>query len=221
MAKSLDQLGLKDEALPTAGADLADLPEFGTFTPPPPPGAYRLKLPADLSTVYDVFDVDGKGQRIRVIFDRDHPLVITQSPKGTSNGLPFETRLSNNERPRGKKGSGVLASDLDYLLRALGDKTKPGSNRGYIDALKKHQGQEFGADITYSWVCSESRDIRVAPSGGGTPQVVEGHKGCGTKYYEGDVPAAMKNADGSLPYELTCQCGARLRAFANLDNFRS
>jgi hypothetical protein len=50
-------------------------------------------------------------------------------------------------------------------------------------------------------------------------QVVEGKKGCGEAYYQEDVP---KNADGQVPYEIQCgQCGALLRAFANLDNLRS
>ena len=218
MSKSLDQLGLKDEALPTAGADLGDLPEFGTFQPPPPPGPYRMRLPGNLSgPIYDVYDVNGKGQRVRVIFDRDHPLLITQSKAGTKNGEPFETRINNNERSRGK--SGAIASDWDYLLRALGEKQKPANNKAYIVALQKHAGKEFGCDISYSWSCSPERDIRVVPAGGGTPTVVEGQKGCGEKYYAGDVPAALK-VNGELPYEIPCQCGARLRAFANLENYR-
>ncbi len=221
MSKSLDQLGLKDEPLPTGGGSLADLPEFGTFTPPPPPGAYRFDLPKDLAAIYDVFDVEKNGatvQRVKAQFDRDHPLVITQSKGGLKNGEPYETRLTNNERIRGKKDSGVLASDWDYLLRALGEKDKPANNRGYIAALQKHAGKNFGADITYSWVCGIERNIRVPNPQGGAPTEVEGQKGCGTKYYEKDAP---KNADGSVPYEITCQCGALLRAFANLDNFRA
>lgn len=216
MAKSLDDLGLKDEALPTAGQALADLPEFGTFEPPPQPGPFRFKLPADLSALYDVFDVESKGQRVKVIFDREHPLLITQSLNGAYNGQPFESRLTNNERNRGKKGSGVVASDFDYLLRALGVQTKPGSNRQYIEALKPHGGKEFGADLRYSWRCSQDRDIRVRDAAGAV-QVVEGTKGCGEAYYAEDVP---KGADGKTPYEITCQCGALLRAFANLDNIR-
>lgn len=221
MSKSLDQLGLKNEALPTAGGDLADLPEFGNFQPPPPPGPYRFKLPADMSAIYDVFDVDGKGQRVKVIFDRDHPLIITQARKADLIGQPFETRLTNNERERGKKGSGIVASDWDYLLRGLGEKVKPANNREYIAALRKHQGKEFGSDLTYSWGCSRERDIRVVPPAGGAPVVVENHKGCGEKYYESDIPQNLKNADGTPPHELTCSCGARLRAFANLENFRT
>jgi len=216
MAKSLEDLGLKEEKLPTAGQDLADLPEFGTFEPPPAPGPFRFKLPADLSAIYDVFDVEGKGQRVKVIFDREHPLLITQSVNGVYNGQPFETRLTNNERNRGKKDSGVVASDFDYLLRALKVKIKPASNREYIEALKPHAGKEFGADLRYSWRCSQERDIRVKDAAGAT-QVVENTKGCGEGYYQEDVP---KGADGKVPYEITCQCGALLRAFANMDNLR-
>lgn len=221
MSKSLDQLGLKEEALPTAGGDLGELPEFGTFTPPPPPGAYRFDLPKDCSAIFDVFEVTGKGQRVKAIFDKDHPLVITQSKGGIKNGEPFETRITNNERERGKKGSGVVASDWDYLLRALGEKVKPKNNKEYCQILARNGGKNFGADITYSWACSTERDIRVANPQGGAPQVVEGHKGCGEKFYEGDIVPAMKNADGSMPLQITCSCGAMLRAFANLDNFRA
>src|SRR5215471_8764161 len=220
MAKSIQELAgqLKDEALPTAGQELDDLPIFGGFTPPPPPGAYRFELPKDVSAIYDLFDVPDKQppQRVRVNFDRDHPLLIVQSPKGLSNGEPFETRLTNNERGRGKDKA-VVASDLDYLLRALGDKTKPRTNREYMQKVSTHGGKQFGADLRYSWRCSKDRDIRVK-DGNGQVQVVEGKKGCGASFYQEDVP---KGANGEVPYEITCgDCGALLRAFANLDNLR-
>jgi hypothetical protein len=220
MSKSIQELAgeLKDEALPTAGQELDDLPTFGGFTPPPPAGAYTFQLPRSLDTVWDLFDVPDKQppQRVRLTFDRDHPLLITQSPKGASNGEPFETRLTNNERGRGK-GKAIIASDLDYLLRALGDTVKPSNNRGYMQAIAKHAGESFGADLRYSWRCSKDRDIR-ARDNSGQVQVVEGKPGCGEAYYQEDVP---KRADGSVPYEINCgQCGALLRAFANLDNMR-
>lgn len=221
MGKSLQELAglLKDEPLPTAGQDLDDLPTFGGFTPPPPPGAYRFKLPMDLSAIWDLIDVPDKQppQRVRANFDRDHPLLIVQSPKGASNGEPFETKLTNNERGRGK-GKEVVASDLDYLLRAFGDKGKPGNNRGYMQAIAKHAGKEFSADIRYSWRCSKDRDIRARDSAGQV-QVVEGKKGCGEGYYQEDVP---KGPNGEVPYEINCgSCGALLRAFGNLDNMRA
>jgi hypothetical protein len=221
MGKSLQELAgqLKDEQLPTAGEELDDLPTFGSFQPPPPPGAYRFKLPADLSAIWDLFDTPDKKppQRVKAIFDRDHPLLIVQSPHGKSNGEPFETRMTNNERKRGKDAS-VVASDMDYLLRALGDKQKPKSNADYMRALQRHAGREFGAEIHYSWKCSADREIRVRDNAGQI-QVVEGKKGCGEPYYQEDVP---KGPNGEIPYEITCgNCGALLRAFANLDNLRS
>jgi len=220
MGKSIQELAgqLKDEQLPTAGEDLDDLPLFGSFTPPPPPGAYRFKMPQDLSAVWDLIDVPDKHppQRVRASFDRDHPLLIVQSPQSKSNGDPFETRLTNNERGRGKDKA-VIASDLDYLLRGLGERAKPKSNREYIQAVQRHAGQEFGADLRYSWRCSKERDIRARDTQGQV-QVVEGRKGCGEAYYQEDVP----KVNGEVPYEIVCgQCGALLRAFANLDNIRS
>ena len=216
MGKSLDELGLKNEVLPTAGQDLASLPEFGGWEPPPQPGPFRFKLPTDLSSLYDVFAArNGIGERIKLIFDREHPLLIVQSLGGKYNGQPFQTRLTNAERSRGKDRS--VASDWDYLLRAFGDKVKPKTNVEYIAMLKKHAGKEFGADLRYSWRCGDDRDIRVRDSEGNV-QVQEGHKGCGEGFYAEDVP---KNPDGTTPYEIQCTCGAVLRAFANLDNLRA
>jgi hypothetical protein len=221
MGKSLQDLGLRDEALPTAGQALADLPEFGSFREPPQPGAYRFKLPTDMSSIWDVYDTPNKqgGQRIRAVFDKDHPLFILQSPGGRANNEPFETRISNEERPRGKDKS-IIASDMDYVLRALKVATKPANNRGYIDALKTQGGKEFGADIRYSWRCSTDRDIRVRDKDNNIVPV-DGRKGCGTAYYQEDLPSGGKDAAGNVPTQIQCQCGAVLRCFANLDNIRS
>lgn len=220
MAKSLQDLGLKEEALPTAGQALADLPEFGTFREPPQPGSYRFQLPDDLSAIWDVYDSPKVGgQRIRAIFDKDHPLLIVQSPGGRENNNPFETRLSNEERSRGKDKS-IVASDMDYVLRALGVTAKPSSNRGYIEAMKLQAKKTFGADIRFSWRCSEQRNIRVK-TGEGALQEMEGRTGCGTAIYQEDLPNGGKDQAGQVPTQVQCQCGAVLRAFANLDNIRS
>jgi hypothetical protein len=218
MGKTLQELQLKDEAMPTAGDDLGELPTFGTFSPPPPAGAYRFKLPTVLTGIWDTFDVPEKTppQRVKAIFDREHPLLIIQSPGGKHNQEPFETRLTNNERKRGKGGS-VVASDLDYVLRACGVSKKPKNNREYMVAVQQQGGKEFGADIRYSWRCSKDRDVRVRDAAGQF-QVIEDKKGCGTAYYQEDVG----KVNGEVPYEVTCeQCGATLRAFPNLDNIRS
>lgn len=219
MGKSLAELAteLKDERLPTAGQVLDDLPTYGTWTPPPPPGAYRFKLPQNMGNIWELFDVEGKGQRVKAIFDRDHPLLIVQSPKNASNGEPYETRLNNNERKRNKDGS-VVASDFDYLLRALGEKAKPQSNREYVQMLVKHAGHEFSGDIKYSWRCAADRDIRVKDTQGQIT-VLEGKKGCGEVIYQEDVPTQ----NGVVPYEIICGgCKmATLRAWANIENFRA
>jgi hypothetical protein len=221
MGKSLQDLGLKDEALPTAGQALADLPDFGTFREPPQPGSYRFRLPDDLSAIWDVYDTPAKTppQRIRAIFDKDHPLVIVQSPGGKSNNEPFEVRMSNEERSRGKDKS-IIASDMDYLLRALKVATKPANNKAYIDVMKQQAKKDFGADIRYSWKCSADRNIRVKDSAGNV-QEVEGRKGCGTSFYQEDLPNGGKDAAGLVPTQIQCTCGAILRCFANLDNIRS
>lgn len=214
MAKSLDELtaDLKDEVMPTTALD--DLPEFGGFQEPPQPGAYRFSLPPRLDNLFELFDTE-KGQRLRVIFDRDNPLTIkASSTAGTAVGDTFHTRLSNVKRRRGKEGS-VEASDLDYLLRALGEKVAPTTNRGYIQALQKYPAKEFGGDITYSFVCNDQRNIRVMGTDGRSVEV-EGRKGCGKKYYTRDV----EKVDGKMPTEIQCECGAVLRAFANLENLR-
>lgn len=219
MGKSLQDLGLKDEKLPTAGQDLEGLPEFGRFSPPPQPGPFRFKLPMDLSAIWDVFDTPQltPTQRIRAVFDRDHPLLIVQSLGNRYNGEPFEARLSNQERARGK-AKDVIASDMDYLLRALGVKEKPANNAGYVQLMKQQAGKEFGADLRYSWKCSTERNIRVRDAAGNAVEV-ENRKGCGESYYQEDVP--HREANGDVPSEITCQCGNVIRAFANLDNMRA
>lgn len=207
--KGLDELDLKDEELPTA--DLSDLPDFGAFPDPPPPGPYRFRLP-DLDKVWEAYD-SVKGQRVRMILDRDYPLTIT-SPAARA-GEMFTTRLSNQERSRGE----VEASDLDYLLRAFKVTARPKGNRAYIEAVKQHAGKEFGSDITYSFSCNNTKNIRVFDEADPDKlKEVEGRLGCGKKYYQKDVKQRMP--DGSFPLKITCECGAVLRAFANIENIR-
>lgn len=216
VGKSLHELGLKEEALPTTVQNLDDLPEFGAFRIPPQPGDYRFRLPADLSSVWEVYDGrDGKGQRVRAIFDRDHPLVIVQSTNPQYLNEPFECRISNEERARGKNG--VIASDMQFLLRALGEKVSPANNRAYITTLLPYAGKDVGATLSYSWRCNDQRNIRVRDEAGNVQEAEQ--KGCGAGYYyPRDV---QKGEDGLVPTEITCTCGALVRCFANLDSFRS
>lgn len=215
MGKSLSELGLKDEKLP--GGTMEDLPEYGGFADPPQPGPYRFKMPGDLSKVWDVFDAQ-KGQRVRMQFDRDNALLIVQSPGGKANGETFQVGLSNLERPRGKEK--IEVSDLDYLLKALGEKVRPTSNKGYIDLIVKHAGAEFGGDITYSFQCRADKPVR-AMQDDGTVQVVESQMGCGKRLYQKDI-TGFRDAEGKYPTQIQCpDCGAMLRTFGNLENIRA
>jgi hypothetical protein len=218
MGKNLNDLGLKDEPLPTAGEALDALPQFGGFAPPPQPGPMRFRLPKDMTNIWDTFEVEGKGTRVAAVFDASAPLIIVQSVGNRYANEPFETRMNNNERPRGKDKK--LASDFDYLIAAIEgpQATKPANNRAYIERLRTFNNKEFGGDMRWSWRCSTTRDIRVKDAAGNTV-VQEGKKGCGESYYQEDVD---KNpATGEFPLEIACgKCGALLRAFGNIDNIR-
>jgi len=224
--KSLSDLGdtLRDEPMPILNAD--DLPDFGTWAPPPQPGPYRFKLPPDLTKIWEPYEatVNGKTvQCVRAIFDKDAPLQIIRSMSGKHNLEPFHTRLSNQRRSRGT----VEASDLDYLLKATGEKTLPGSNLAYCEAVQTKAGHEFDADLTYSWTCSESRNAYIPDPEDktGTKSVKSDRMGCGATYRQADqtkkAEQKIEKVNGEYPYEIGCRCGAVVRAFANLTNLRA
>ena len=75
-------------------------------------------------------------------------------------------------------------SDLDYLLRAVGETQLPifGDNLAYIAALTKHGGETFEADVEIVWPCSDRHAIvRVSwspqPHGLRERQVGHGQEG--------------------------------------------
>jgi hypothetical protein len=229
---SLQELGLSNDKI--EGVDnFDDLAEQRAFAPPPDPGTYRFQLPAagPLAQAFGTVQSE-KGQRIQVDLGGDAPLVIVQSPGKTHDGEPFSTRISNIERKRDRQGL-VVASDMDYLLKALGETTRAKTNAAYGQALLKHAGQTFTADVEWSWNCNPRRAARFeGVNEDGTPSgayetvddpssALEGddagkRAGCGTRYYQNDVP----KVDGKAPLRITCQCGASVRAFANLTRFR-
>jgi hypothetical protein len=224
---SLQDLALKEEQLPTAHETLEDLPQFGGFTPPPQPGPYRFKLPANLASTIETVETKlTPPTRIAMILDRDNPLVITQAPSKDDIGQPFQTRISNVERNRGTKGETRLLSDMDYVLQAVGHKVHPKTNKQYMEAIIQYGGREFGADIGYNFTCREDKPIR-ADDGNGAVVEVPGQMGCGWRFYSGtgaeNVSAKRGytgRVNGQYPTEIACKCGAVLRAFANLDNIR-
>lgn len=227
MAK-LNELGLTNEAVGDA-LDYANMPDqMGTFTDPPQPGTYLFRLPQDLSAVWESFDTE-RGKRISAKFDDAHPLVIVSGGDGSHNGEPFQTRISNAERRRGKKDdpTAPFISDMDYMNRdVFGLQKKPGngSNVAYAQEFSKHGGAEFVADLSWSWSCNPERDVYVDNGAGGFNKI-EGQKGCGQRYYQRDIQKVTDESGTKavFPLRITCgnpECGANIRAFAGLSNFR-
>ena len=158
--------------------------------------------------------------RVSMVFDAQAPLLIVQSPGNKYNNEPFQTKLNNNERARGKDKK--MVSDMDYLIAAMEGPSgqRPASNGAYITKVRTFGGREFGADIRWSWRCGENRNIRTKNEKGETVEVPD-KKGCGESFYQEDV-LQLKNAEtGEFPLEISCSCGAVLRAFGNLDNIRA
>jgi hypothetical protein len=208
----LNDLGLVDEPIPV---DLADLPEQGGRPAiPPQPGTYRFWLPKTLPNVKEFWETyqTEKGQRLRAVFQGEHSLVM-------ASGTQFRARISNGERPRGKEKK--LASDMAFLLQALGHKGAVGVNSEYKAALQDHAGGEFLADVVYRGFCNPKKDryvngVKEAGAGCGQEYSMRGYKKADGKL----VKKVPQSDTGAWPSEFTCVCGADVRAFAELENFK-
>jgi hypothetical protein len=240
MAK-LSDLGLGSEKLVTPDFD-AMPDQRGSFGPIPQPGTYRFKLPTfDAgSPIWDKFEQQGQPTRLNVVFEDAFALTIVQGPGGNHQGESFAWRVSNMPFNRARKGEAeILVSDLDYLLRdALSLPKAPTTNVAYAQALIQHgAGKEFTADLEFTWRCNPKRDIYVEDGQGGTSKV-DGQPGCGANYYQGDgikagtVGRVHANPDDPAsalvyPERVVCggkdgiPCGASVRAFPRLRNFRA
>ncbi len=226
--------------------DFDNLPaERGASASPPVPGAYRFALSPLKDANFAPIKREGKEDRVQVHFDGAAPLVIVQSPAGVHNGEPFETRISNVPRQRGKDESQV-ASDWDYLNRAIKLPKRPSTNLEYakslIAASAATPATEFAADIEWTWNCNPSRDAYFAAEDGSSQPVPDSNtpgkniQGCGAKYYQGQSEKAADVANKKAgyvakavevegqaavyPLRISCGCGATVRAFANLARIR-
>lgn len=228
--KSVNELELK--AQPVGEIDFENIPEeFSAAPPPPAPGTYRFKLPAKdrLSLCFETFDSkDAQGnpgpQCVSVNFDSEDPLVITQGKEKVGEG--FTTKINNRPRNRARKGEPeFLVSDGQYLLLAL-DKTARVANydnKNFIAKLVAQGGKEFTADLEWSTYCNDQKQIYVEGEGGALQPGVQDDAGtpvmgCGTRYYQKDWP---RDENGAFKPRLACACGASLRPFGNLRNFKS
>jgi len=202
----------------TDEVDFNNMPaQMGSYPDPPPPGGYRFEIPAlSIANFEEREDKeDAKKKWLQVAFDQNAPLTIVQSKGDVQNGDPFQTRLSNQPRKRGKDDDAPRVSDLSYLAQALGATSRPANNRAWIEWLVAQKGKTFGADVEYSYFCNPNKNIYADDGAGGTQEVQQA--GCGTRYYQKDVA----KVDGVQPLRVACQCGASVRANANLQRFRS
>lgn len=235
---------LSDQAIPVPEGEIPD--EFSPAPPPPYPGTYVARIPANVDDpkIYEEFDVfvdergfvnpDGKegdktGKRVSITFDDEHPFEITRTPVGSEDelGKTPRIRLNNRERNRSRKGQPkVLVADTTYLLRALGEKVPPANNAQVRAALSKYGGHEVRFDLEWNTNCSKERTaywVTEDENGVRTTVPMTGEdgseqKGCGSRYY---LQQWTKDENGRYVYELTCQCGAQLRPFAQVRNFKA
>lgn len=223
--------------------DWGDVPEqLGQRREMLQPGPYVFELPklAVLKAAIkrDIEAEEGEeGQKVKVkriaaVFRDGAELLVKQSPRGERNGELITYRISNVRRPRGKRGDQArpLVSDMDYLLQKLGEPKRPTSNEGYEQALLRHAGQAFAADVVWGAHCAKDRHIRVelvddagnflrtTIADGNDPEYPEVQLGCGKRYYQRDL---QKDEAGKYAERMSCECGAVLYCNENLENFRS
>jgi hypothetical protein len=215
---NLNDLNLVDEQVKDVES-FDNLPEGGgAFPKPPQPGTYLFTLPTQFTgRMFETIQTPADGARVRVHFEDDKQLKM-------EDGKTFRCSITNVARVRNKEGG--KSSDLALLLKnGLGETAAPKTNVEYARALAKHAGESFLADVELSGRCSPDRDIYKD----GKRQ--EGVKGCGTEFRmdsyvkkNGQEVYAIPQAGGQWATEFQCpnpKCLAVIRAFANLNRFRS
>ena len=124
----------------------------------------------------------------------------------------------------------ALKNDPDYLpakaqlaqdLLRLGEE---GEGWKLAQEVQKHVSTEMTATVTWNWYCNPKRNIYVDNGQGGYMEVQQ--PGCDTSYYQKDVDKVLSNPEDPkspqiYPFRITCKCGAVVRAFANLEQFKA
>jgi hypothetical protein len=181
----MNDLGLRDDA--TDIGDPEKVPDqIQAPSPTPQPGRYEFRLPDNLSSAWARMDAvinDKPVERVQIVFDNEHPLIIAWDATGELVGQRMDNRISNLERKRGKDGPAI--SDLFYLLReGLGASLNPKmKNSEWIGLMNHYAGRFFGGDVELQASCNPTKAIRGADN-----QPIEGTKGCGARYYNADIP---------------------------------
>lgn len=240
---TLEELGLKDEVLPqTAPEQIPD--EYSGAAPPPYPGVYTFRLPADMGKIWKKYDVKldeagypvwgdelaalgdkaKAGERLGAAFRDDAALVITNSVDGSYVNEAFNWHLTSFESRRGKRDDPTAprVSDSYYLLVALGSTNpQPKTNKELVAELMKFAGREFKAKLEWETNCNPNADAYFADDAGNVATAVDesgaNYQGCGTKHFMSDWP---KDETGRYLDRKTCTCGAALRPFGRLRQFK-
>lgn len=216
-----DALGFGSEPVPVDVSDLPDQPG-ASFAPLPQPGDATFRLP-DSDALAEAWEhqIDDKGTR--------HPVLVLSRPRQGETGPDARldmagygkiiSRLSGKPR----EIQGRLASDLHFLVAGAFEHKAPIVGAlGLAQAVLLYAGKDFRAYYGWQTNCNAANDIY-----GDDGQQIPGKKGCGRRYGErafktkaGNQTLAIPVVDGKLSERFECVCGASLRAFGNLNNFR-
>ncbi|MHC4733102.1 MAG: hypothetical protein ACYTDW_01405 [Planctomycetota bacterium] len=184
----LDKLSDLDQApqvsfgvMPDEGMGLVD---------PPYPGAYKVRLPAELnwepmkSNLRRGDAAPVEVARIRASFDAGHPLTIVETTPenkeyiGTT--ISFYS-ISNAEFEYGKDNA--LTSEMAWLLKNGFNVELPDSatNLQYGQALEQQVGKTFGCDLEWSSYCNPEKPRYIYDDATGQSKQ-DTKAGCGVRY---------------------------------------
>lgn len=208
---NINELSIPDDKITV---DYDNIPEeYGDARmPAPQPGPYMLQLPDDLSNTWEVIE-RAVGKRVAVALTGEHAMTMFLPDNATR---PFNTWINNAEYPRGTEK--IPASDMQYLIRALDPTAKPTTNKEFVTEMSKHAGVKFKASVEWSAYCNVNKDAYFHNAETGATEVAEGTKGCGAKFYQSSIPVNPET--GLLEESFECTCGAMVRAWPNLRNFK-
>lgn len=213
-------------------SDWSEVPEQrGPQLPTLPRGDYQFRLPYNLKPeqwIEGELKKEGKEPEkyYRVSFDADLPLEVTATNvAGVEEHALFRGSISTMPRPRfvGKRGDPPKqVSDAVYLYRdGLKGSTvgfKPNDHKALVAAIcKVGAGKEFVAKVIWPAFCNKKKVRYIVDAQGQNIEDPEGKFGCGENYRDGKTV----DEKGQIAERFTCKCGASLRVFAELGQFRA
>lgn len=199
----------------------------GPVIPALPRGDYEFQLPHNLTPNSWKEDEEkkegGSVMHYRLQFDADFPLVVTATNVPVEEHSLYRGSISTRPKRRwvGKKGDPpAMVSDALYLYKdALkGPKINPADDKAVRDGIcKVGAGKRFVARVIWETNCSDKKVRYVTGPDGNSILDPEGKMGCKTFYKDGKT---VDPTTGAIADRFTCKCGAALRVFPELSNFR-